>query len=167
MAPNTATCGEVRWSRLGDDGDDPIEVTGTCRSLEHTADNTGADGHRRRSGGIHLRLRRREDGIDPQRLEQSQIGLERAGIAFIVSQLIELQGVDEDRHDDLVSQVLRAPDERQVPLMQRPHGHHDHTALPSGKSGEVGCGPGEDHESIVARPPAPLTPLSPRPRARR
>jgi len=74
---------------------------------------------------------------DVRRFEQQRIlrGLPRIGGEILVRP--ELGGVDEDRDDHVGGQLLGAPDQRQVPFVQRAHGGHqrDSAARPQIRDG--------------------------------
>ena len=57
--------------------------------------------------------------------ERAQIAFECPRIARQVGRIVELSRVDEDADERAVVFSAAAPDERQVPLVQRAHGRHE------------------------------------------
>src|SRR5690606_12473289 len=60
--------------------------------------------------------------------ERLEVCRERARLARQIGRIVELQRIDEDRHDHFVAHVARGAHQTQMPLVERSHGH-DHAAL--------------------------------------
>ena len=82
------------------------------------------------------------DGLDADRAETGEVGRQIAWVRLVILVGPELQGVDEDRDDDVVGRFAGGAHEREVPAVERPH-RHDERARPlqGGEgSGQFGLG---------------------------
>ena len=74
---------------------------------------------------VNLFRRRTKEHVRSCTLCQRAVALDVAGVLFIVLPRPELRGVYEHAHDDEVVLLLRAADEREMPLMQAAHRRHE------------------------------------------
>ena len=115
--------GEVRTHRaeqLGDDGDHTFEVARPMWPFHHVAERARNDASlepwrvHRCGGGS-------EDRSNPCALAHGDVVVDRTWVAVEVGRLVELEWIDEDRHDDVVCPVCGVGDQRCVAGMQRAH----------------------------------------------
>ena len=117
--------------QLGHDGRNPVKVpcpVRTAQPLGNAIDGYG----RRKASGVHLRPVRHVNHIRLQRDQLARVLFFGAGIVLVIIGIVELLGVDEDRHDHAVAGLFPRPNEAQVPLMQRTHRGHDGDAFARG-----------------------------------
>ena len=113
-------CGE----QLRDHGGDTTEVTGPVSTFERFGQHARLDMgveptrvHRGRSGCVHR--------VDTDGGALLEVGVDGARIALEVGCDVELQWVDEDRHDDGIGMVPGLVDQCQVAGVQRAHRGHE------------------------------------------
>ena len=78
----------------------------------------------------HLLHRRGEQGIDPFLFGQAAIPVEVARIGGEVLARPELDRIDKETDNGFRAERSRQPHQRQMPLMEPPHGGHENDALP-------------------------------------
>ena len=100
-------------------------MAGPRLPLEHVAERPGGDAHAGVAVGIDDVRRRREDEVDAGSRADGEVGVEGARVAREVLLGPELQGVEEDRHDDVAVGLASLVDEGRVTLVQGAHRHDD------------------------------------------
>ncbi len=91
----------------------------------------GAERPRRHRGALPVRVHvgrgRSEHDLDALGAQQFEVVVERARVGIEILSRAELQGIDEDRHDDDAARhPLGGPHQGQMALVQRAHrGHQD------------------------------------------
>ena len=109
-----------RSEQFGDHGRDAIEVPWPCSALHRV----GQARHPHRGGEplrIHRRGGRDEDDIDSFGIAGVQVVVEWPWIVIEIDAFAELEGIDEDRNDDGVSELPCGSYQLEVTAMQRPH----------------------------------------------
>ena len=102
------------------------EMGGPGRALEFGGQRTRL--HRgAQTVGIHRRGRRGEHDLDTFVAQQRQVVIEGPRVGVEIFAGTELQRVDEDRHHDhRAGHSFGGTHQRQVPVVQRAHGRHQH-----------------------------------------
>ena len=80
--------------------------------------------------GIHLRRFREEERIGANLFQQVTVLLQVARVGGKIRLLVELDGVDEDRHHDHVTPPFPFAYQAQMAFVQKSHGGHKGDLLP-------------------------------------
>ena len=109
-----------RGQQLGDHGRDAVEVPRSCGAFH----GLGQAGYPHRGGEpvrVHRCGGRDEDDVDSFGIAGAQVVVERPWVVIEVAAFAELERIDEDRHDDGVSELSCSSDQLEVTAMQRSH----------------------------------------------
>ena len=143
-----------RAEQLGDHGDDPFEVPGPTGAF-HQRGERARDHASLKLRRIHRGTGRCEHRGNSGLSAHLDVIVDRAWIAVEVCRLIELQGVDEDRHDDVVAAPRGVVEELSMAGVERAHGGHDADGAtadaPLGRPGAHLIGSG-DRDHVVGHP---------------
>jgi hypothetical protein len=109
-----------RSQELGDHGGHTVEVSRPCGAFHRL----GQARHLHRRGKpvrIHRRRRRDEDSVDSFGVAGAQVVVERPGVVIEVALFTELERVDEDRHDDGISELPGGANQLEMTAVERSH----------------------------------------------
>ena len=131
LLPEHGDGGPDRREQLGHHRRHPVEMAGTGGTLHRRCEV--ADRHRgpeRRA--VHGRCGRCVDRVDTELATQGDVGVDRAGVPVEVVRPVELERVDEDRHDGDIGDRLGVFDEFDVSPVEGAHRRHeaDRSPLP-------------------------------------
>ena len=110
------------------------EMGGARLALQKGRHRPGIDPHERLAR-VDLRCLGGVDGLNADRAEKGEVGSQIARVLLVILIGPELQGVDEDRDDDVVGRFAGGAHKREVPLVERPHGHDERARPLQGSEG--------------------------------
>lgn len=113
--------GAHRREQFRNDRSDPGEVARTVSALERAGQLTRFD-RGVEALGIHLCCSRCIDRVHPHLGAAPDIGLEGPRVPRQILRAVELQRVDEDRHDDHIGLLAGGGHELQMAVVQGSHG---------------------------------------------
>ena len=129
--PNTATCGRIAPNSLATTVGDAAEVARAAGAFQRLGERARA---RRGSGspsGYMTAAVGAYTASTPRSATDGEVVVDRSRVGVEVVAAVELQRVDEDRHDDDIGVSAGLVDQRQVAGVQRAHRRHQHDALPA------------------------------------
>ena len=131
--PNTATSGRMAPNSLATTVVTPRKCPGRPRLPATSASRPGSTWVWK-PVGIHRGRGRRVHRVDAGGSARFDVVVDRSRVAVEVVAAVELQRVDEDRHDDDVASSAGLLDQRQVAGVQRTHRRHAADSTPLGAS---------------------------------
>ena len=114
---------------LGHDRGHPTKVAGPEHPAQRPADVVHLNGGLK-ALWIHLWRFRGEERIGADLFQQATVLLQVARVGGKIRPLVELDGVDEDRHHDHVAPPFPFAHQAQMAFVQKSHGGHKGDLLP-------------------------------------